>query len=76
MSQRTIRSLRTEPSDKKGTGCHSYVSISAIGAVFAEASGVPDALLHFAIGIDVQVHALGIRAFPVLAEKPALRHLF
>ena len=31
---------------------------------------------HLAIGIDVEVHAFRIGAFPVLAEEPALRHLF
>ena len=44
--------------------------------MFTEAPSVPQALLNLAIGIDVEVHAFGIRAFPVLAEEPAFRHLF
>lgn len=75
MRQRTIRSLRTKPSNKKWTGRHSHMSIPTIRAVFAEAAGVPNAFLYLAIRVDVEVHAFGIRAFTVFAEKPALRHL-
>lgn len=52
------------------------MSIPTIGAVFAEASGVPDTFLYLAIGIDVEVHAFRIRTFAVFTEKPAFRHLF
>ena len=52
------------------------MSIPTIGAVFAETSGVPYTLLHFAIRVDVQVHAFRIGTFPVFTEKPTLRHLF
>ena len=76
MSQRAIGALWTESRDEKGTCRHSNVSISAIWPVLTETSRIPNAFPHFTVRIDVQVHAFRIRTLPVLAEEPALRHLF
>jgi hypothetical protein len=76
MRKWTIGALRTETGNEKRTGSPSDVSVSAAESVLAEAPCVPKTFFDSAVRVNVQVHALWVTAFSVLAEEPAFGHLF
>lgn len=48
--------------------------IAAISAMLAEATCVPLALARLAVGVNVEVHALGVAALAVFVKEPTLGH--
>ena len=68
--------MRTEAGNEKGTSSASDVLVTTTRTVSTESTSVPRALLDLAFWVNVQVHTFGIGTFAVIAEKPALGHLF
>lgn len=76
MNQWAIWALWAKSSNIQWAGCRSNMSIPAGRAMLAKSPSIPHAFLYLTVRVNVQVHALWVAAFAILAEEPTFRHLF